>query len=69
MAAYDAARVLNELRGKEFAPEVVEQFLATMGMFPVASLVELNDGSVAVVLEQNPNNVLKPKLLVLLDRK
>ena len=68
MAAYDAARTLNELRGKEFAPEVVEQFLATMGMFPVASLVELNEGSVAVVLEQNPNNALRPKLLLLRDR-
>ena len=67
MAAYDAARALNDLRGKAFAAEVVEQFLATMGMFPVASLVELNDGSVAVVLEQNPNNVLRPKVLVLLD--
>ena len=68
MAAYDAARALNEMRGKEFAAEVVEQFLATMGMFPVASLVELNDGSVAVVLEQNPNNVLRPKVLLLLDQ-
>ncbi len=67
MAAYDAARALNEMRGKEFAAEVVEQFLATMGMFPVASLVELNDGSVAVVLEQNPVNVLRPKVLLLLD--
>lgn len=68
MAAYDAARALNEMRGKEFAPEVVEQFLVAMGMFPVASLVELNDGSVAVVLEQNPHNALRPKLLLLLDR-
>lgn len=68
MAAYDAARALNDMRGQAFAAEVVEQFLATMGMFPVASLVELNDGSVAVVLEQNPNNVLRPKLLLLLDQ-
>ena len=68
MAAYDAARALNEMRGREFAAEVVEQFLLTMGMFPVGSLVELNDGSVAVVLEQNPNNVLRPKLMLLLDR-
>jgi len=67
MAAYDAARALNEMRGRAFAAEVVEQFVAAMGMFPVASLVELNDGSVAVVLEQNPNNVLRPKLLLLLD--
>jgi HD-GYP domain-containing protein (c-di-GMP phosphodiesterase class II) len=67
MAAYDAARSLNEMRGKQFAAEVVEQFIATMGMFPVASLVELNDGSVGVVLEQNPGNVLRPKVLLLLD--
>jgi HD-GYP domain-containing protein (c-di-GMP phosphodiesterase class II) len=68
MAAYDAARALNDMRGRDFATEVVEQFLATMGMFPVASLVELNEGSVAVVLEQNPNNVLRPKVLLLLDQ-
>ena len=68
MAAYDAARELNDMRGKEFATEVVEQFIATMGMFPVASIVELNNGAVAVVLEQNPNNVLKPKIMLLLDR-
>ncbi len=67
MAAYDAARALNDMRGKEFATEVVEQFIAMMGMFPVGSLVELNDGSIAVVLEQNPNNVLRPKVLLLLD--
>lgn len=67
MAAYDAARALNDMRGKQFAPEVVEQFIATMGMFPVASLVELSDGTVGVVLEQNPGNVLRPKVLLLLD--
>ena len=66
-AAYDAARELNEMRGKQFATEVVEQFITTMGMFPVASIVELNNGAIGVVLEQNPNNVLKPKLMLLLD--
>jgi HD-GYP domain-containing protein (c-di-GMP phosphodiesterase class II) len=68
MAAYDAARSMNESRGKEFAAEVVEQFLTAIGMFPVGSLVELNDGSIGVVLEQNPNNVLRPKVMLLLDR-
>lgn len=68
MSAYDAARSLNDMRGKQFAAEVVEQFLAAIGMFPVGSLVELNDGSVGVVLEQNPTNVLRPKVMLLLDR-
>lgn len=68
MAAYDAARTLNDMRGKEFATEVVEQFLATMGTFPVGSIVELNDGCIGVVLVQNPENVLRPKVMALLDK-
>jgi len=67
MAGYDAARELNELRDRSFAAEVVEQFIATIGMFPVGSIVELNNRSIAIVLELNPRNVLRPKLLQLLD--
>ena len=68
LAAYDAARELNELRGRHFAAEVVEQFLRSMGMFPTASVVELSDGTVGVVLEQNRRNALKPKVLVLMHK-
>lgn len=65
LAAYDAARELNEMRDKAFSAEVVEQFLHTIGMFPTGSVVELSDGSAGLVLEQNPANLLQPKVLVL----
>ena len=65
--AFDVARSLHEMRGKQFAAEVVEQFLCTVGMFPTASVVELNDGSIGLVLEQNRDNALRPKVLVLLN--
>lgn len=68
-AAYDVARALNEMRGNQFAPEVVEQFLRTLGVFPTASVVELSNGSIGVVLEQNSDNALRPKVMVLLDKK
>ncbi len=67
-AGYDAARALNDARGKLFPAEVVEQFLRTVGMFPTGSIVELNDGRVGVVLEQNPDNALRPKIMVVLDK-
>jgi hypothetical protein len=67
-AGYDAARELNTMRGREFQAEVVEQFLRAVGMFPTGSIVELNDGRIGVVLEQNPDNPLRPKLLLLLDK-
>jgi HD-GYP domain-containing protein (c-di-GMP phosphodiesterase class II) len=68
MAAYDAARELNEMSGEQFQAEVVEQFLRTIGMFPTGSVVELNDGAVGVVLEQNQVHPLRPKLMLLLNK-
>lgn len=67
VAAYESARELNDMRGKEFQTEVVEQFLRTIGMFPTGSIVELSDGTVGLVLEQNRVQSLRPKLMILLD--
>jgi HD-GYP domain-containing protein (c-di-GMP phosphodiesterase class II) len=69
LAAYDAARELNEMRDQQFHAEVVEQFLHTIGMFPTGSVVELSNGSCGLVLEQNRNNPLQPKVLLLRDAK
>lgn len=65
--AYDAVRELNRQAGSEFQEEVVEQFIRAIGMFPTGSLVELNTGEVAIVIEQNAERRLRPRLLVLLD--
>ncbi len=65
-SAYDAVRELNALSGLGFQPELVEQFVQAVGMFPTGSLVELNTGEVAVVVEQNRVQRLRPKLMLLL---
>jgi HD-GYP domain-containing protein (c-di-GMP phosphodiesterase class II) len=67
LAAYDSARELNDMRGKEFQAEVVGQFLQMIGMFPTGSVVEFSDGIVGVVLEQNRQNPLRPKVMLLKD--
>jgi len=66
--AYEAVRELNQLAGTQFQPEVVEQFVQALGMFPTGSLVELNTGEVALVIEQNRERRLRPNLLMLLDK-
>lgn len=68
LAAYDAARELNGMRDREFQAEVVEQFLQTIGMFPTGSIVELSDGNVGVVLEQNRVHPLRPKIMLLIGQ-
>lgn len=69
LAAYDAAREMNEMRDRQFSGEVVEQFLHTIGMFPTGSIIEMSDASVGLVLEQNPDNLLQPKVLILRSAK
>ena len=67
-SSYDAIRELNSLAGTLFQREVVEQFVQALGMFPTGSLVELNTGEVAIVVEQHPIHRLRPNLIIVLDK-
>jgi HD-GYP domain-containing protein (c-di-GMP phosphodiesterase class II) len=68
-SAYDAIRELNGLAGTAFQRELVEQFVQALGMFPSGSLVELNTGEVAIVIEQNRVRRLRPKIMLVLDAR
>jgi HD-GYP domain-containing protein (c-di-GMP phosphodiesterase class II) len=58
---------IHSLSGKQFSTELVDQLVQFMGMYPVSSLVELNTGEVAVVIQQNQVRRLLPRLMLLLD--
>lgn len=58
---------IHQLSGKQFSPELIDQLVQFMGMYPVSSLVELNTGEVAVVIQQNQVRRLLPRLMILLD--
>jgi putative nucleotidyltransferase with HDIG domain len=63
-SSYDCLRALNRLAGTRFQAEIVEQFIQSIGFFPPGTLVELNDGCVAVVVAQNRRHRLKPEVLL-----
>ena len=42
----------------------MQQFVSSMGVFPVGSLIELSSGEVAVVVEHSKVRRLKPRVLV-----
>ena len=67
-SSYDAVRELNLMVGTKFQRQLIEQFVQALGMFPTGSLVELNTGEVAIVIEQNRVRRLRPKVMLLLDR-
>ncbi len=68
LSPHEAIRNLYELRGRLFQPDLVEQFIQTMGMYPTGSLVELNSKEVAVVTETHGLKRLKPTVMLILDK-
>lgn len=66
IAPNTAMRILFEMRGKDFARGLVERFIKCLGIYPVGSLVRLDSGEVAVVLESNPHSPLRPSVRIFL---
>jgi len=62
-----AVAQLYELRGTLFQEELVVEFIRAIGLYPTGTLVELNTGEVGVVVEQNFERRLKPKVMLVLD--
>lgn len=64
MAPTDALRKLFEWSKFHFEEKLVHQFMRTIGIYPVGTLVRLESGRLGVVTEQTPGNVLGPKVRV-----
>jgi HD-GYP domain-containing protein (c-di-GMP phosphodiesterase class II) len=63
----EALEELHNLRGKQFNPALMEQFVQCVGLYPVGTLVELNTGEVGVVIQQNRVQRARPRVVLMLD--
>jgi len=64
VSSYEAMRSLTNWSGEYFHEALVQQFISSVGVFPVGSLIELSTGEVAIVVAHNKVRRLKPKVLV-----
>lgn len=62
-----ALRKLYEWGNFHFNPTLVQAFIRTLGIYPVGSLVRLQNQRLAIVLEQNPESLLRPRVKVIYD--
>lgn len=67
IAPSKAVAKLYELRNIQFQEELVVEFIRAIGLYPTGTLVELSTGEVGVVVEQNFERRLKPKVMLVLD--
>ncbi len=68
----DATRAMEhlyKLRDSKFQGELIEEFIQSIGIYPAGSLIELNSREVAVIVEQNKQYRLLPKIIILRDQK
>ena len=67
ISPHDAVKKLYDWNGTAFQPELVEQFIQVVGVYPVGTLVELSDNRVGVVVAHNRARRLRPSVMLLLN--
>ena len=67
MIYYNAMKVIVSSANRRFDPTIVKVFLSNMAIYPVGSIVRLNNGVVAKVVKANPNMPLRPIIEILID--
>jgi len=62
-----ALSVLMQGRGKAYDPGITKSLVAMLGIYPMGAVVQLDDGSTAVVFRVNNDDLLHPRVKVLAD--
>lgn len=57
-------RIMMKEKGQYFNPDLLDQFFSLMGVWPVGTVVSLSDNRIAIVREQNKEDIHCPKVEV-----
>lgn len=69
MPANKALSIMYGMREQDFLPQLIEQFIKCLGIYPVGSFVRLSDKQCAIVIGSNPDKPLFPTVKIILDAK
>jgi hypothetical protein len=67
MMGYQAMKNLLSDNSRRFDPDVLKAFIKTMGIYPIGSVIMLNNGAIARVTEVQGDAPLRPKIRLLID--
>jgi len=67
MLGYHAMKNLLADNMRRFDPNVIRAFIQTMGIYPIGSIVLLNNGAIARVVKVMPAAALRPRIKILVD--
>lgn len=55
-------------KGKLFHPQMLDQFIQVIGIYPVGTMVRLNTGDIGFVIKQNKTWRMKPVVMVVMNK-
>ena len=63
--------LMMQEKGRAFEPQLIDKFFKIMGVWPIGTIVALKDARIAVVREENDDDIFSPKIEVIApaDRK
>jgi HD-GYP domain-containing protein (c-di-GMP phosphodiesterase class II) len=67
MLGYQAMKNLLADNSRRFGPDEIKAFINVMGIYPIGSIILLNNGSMARVVEVRKDAPLRPKIAQLVD--
>jgi HD-GYP domain-containing protein (c-di-GMP phosphodiesterase class II) len=67
MIGYQAIKNLMSDNSRRFDPDVLKAFIQTLGIYPIGSIILLNNGATARVIEVSGNAPLRPRIQILID--
>lgn len=65
MSPYDAIKILTSGVDRHFDPDVLTAFVRKFSLYPAGSFVRLNDSSIALVLRNNAESVIRPVVKII----
>jgi len=67
MVGYQAMKNLLSDNARRFDPDIIKAIIQSVGIYPVGSIVLMNNSVIARVVEASPSAPLRPKIRVLID--
>ncbi|QPK62807.1 HD-GYP domain-containing protein [Methylomonas sp. LL1] len=63
----EVIKMLLESGGRQFNDKLVQYFIRTVGIYPIGSLVKLESGFLAVVIDQHHEDLLHPRVRIIFN--
>ncbi len=68
ISPYEALNSIYKWAEKDFNKELIESLIQCLGIYPIGSLVELDNGMVGVVISASKSARLRPLIMLVLDK-